>query len=329
MPEYVVVRGRPGAAPPLAVFDPNEQLRRAAAADTAERLTRPAAPPPQSDALIFETLRHERLAAESGEGAARVAAADAERRARETPVIDVATLTRRNHNRAADVLRRVANGTMDSLRADLRTAIAGRDAAATAHRDAEAELTKARQAGVDARTELDGYADLDARQDAAAVTSLRLGNLGTLDPDLSAALAARDAATARLDAAQRAERVLAAAVGETHAALLNASDTVATVAAALVLKQGDAVAAELEEVEQRAARLRSRLQSLNGLWLAAPGAGVLALPGTDRMRRLLTNPPANSLAQADGSTAEALRKHFAGLLTDADTILAGESTNQY
>ncbi len=325
MSEFVIVRGRPGAPPLPAAFDPNEQLRRAAAADAAERLTRPIAPSPQSDALIYETLRNEKLAAESGEGAARVAAAEAEQRAREAPIIDAATLTRRNHNRAADILRRVAAGTMDSLRADLRTAIVDQDMATAAHREAEAELTKARRAAVAARTELDGYTDLDARQDAAAVISLRTGTLGTLDPELSAALAARDAATTRLDAAQRAERVLAAALGEAHAALLNASDAVATVAAALVLKQGDASAAELEEVEQRAAKLRSRLQSLNGLWLAAPGAGVLPLPGTDRMRRLLTNPPANTLAQPDGSTAEAFRKHFAALLTDSDARLAGEA----
>ncbi len=173
-----------------------------------------------------------------------------------------------------------------------------------------------------ARTELDGYADLDARQDAAAVVALRAGNLGTLDPELSAAVTARDAATTRLDAAQRAERVLAAAVGETHVALLNAADPVVAVAAALVLKQGDAVAAELDEAEQRAAKLRSRLGSINGLWLAAPGVGAMALPGTDRMRRLMSNQPANTLAQPDGTTAEAFRKHFAALLADPDARLA-------
>ncbi len=320
MSEFVIVRGRPSAAPLLAAFDPNEQLRRAAAADTAERLTRPVAPSPTSDALIYETLRNEKLAAESGEGAARVAAAEAERQVRET--VDVAALTRRSHNRAQTVLRLATAGTADSLRADLRIASAHRDSAAAAHRDAEAELARARQTVVDTVVELATFHDLDAERDAAAAAAFRAGTLGTADPVIAEKVAAQGAATARLDAAQRAEKVVAAALGETHAALLNASERVEVLAAALVVVQADAFAAALEEIEQRAATLRTRLLSAANLWLTAPGMAPYAMPATDRMRRLISNPAANSLAKPDGKTAEAFRKHFAALLADPDASLA-------
>src|ERR1700677_685075 len=120
MSEFVIVRGRPRNEPPPRAFDPDEQLRQAAIADTAARAAGPTRADPVSDAALYERMRNEKLAAESGEGAARVAAAEAERRAREAPVIDAATVvTRSNYNRAQAVLRLVTTGTVDSLRIEL------------------------------------------------------------------------------------------------------------------------------------------------------------------------------------------------------------------
>ncbi len=322
MSEFVIVRGRPRNEPPPVAFDPDEQLRQAAIADTAARAAGPTRADPVSDAALYERVRNEKLAAESGEGAARVAAAEAERRARESPVIDAATVTRSNYNRAQAVLRLVTTGTVDSLRIELGTAITHRNSAAAAHREAEAELARARQAVVDTVVELATFGDLDAERDAAAAAAFRAGTLGTTDPVVAEKVAAQEAATARLDAAQRAEKVLAAALGETHAALLNASERVEVLAAALVVVQADAFAAALEEVEQRAAHLRTRLLSAANLWLTAPGMAPYAMPATDRMRRLMSNQPANVLAQPDGKVGEGFRTHFRELLADPDASLA-------
>jgi hypothetical protein len=295
--EYYVVRG--GRLANQRAVDVDEQLRRDARADL-ERRAIPPATPPHSDGMMFERLRQEKVAAESGAGAAREAT-EAERQDRATPVSDVMALTRAVANRAAAVLRLVAAGTTDSLRNDLRLAIGHRDSAAAVHREAEAELARARQAVMDAVVELDGYASLDAERDAAAAAAFKAGTLGTTDPVIAEKVAAHDAATACLDAAQRAEKVLAAA---------------------LVVAQADAFAAALEDVEQRAATLRTRLLSAAALWLVSPGTTAYAMPATERMRRLITNKPANALAQADGKVTEGFRTHFRELLTDPDASLA-------
>jgi len=287
-----------------------------------------------SETLRTQAIAHE--AALAAGAAAKASAADAERRkdaeraASEAlanrraaeAVAEQQAATARNAQRAVTLRQLLADSEPDSLRAGLRGAIARREDARAALGDAEAEVARAREEVAAAQSAMDGYADLDAERDTRAVAAFRAGRLGEIDPELFAALAARDAATARLDAAQRAERVLAAVVGEAHAASLNADEAAVLAAAAMVAAEADRHAAALDEAEQRAAALRTVLMSADALWLTAPGVGApIAMPLTDRQRRLLSNPPANTLARRDPAVEEVFKRHFATLLADPEASL--------
>jgi hypothetical protein len=276
-----------------------------------------------SEKLRTQAIAHE--AALAAGAAVKASAADAERRKdtervasealangrAEEAVAEQAAVTARNAQRAVALRQLLANSKPDSLGAGLRVAIARRENARDTLGDARAEAERAREEVAAAQSVVDGYAGLDAERDTRAVAAFRAGSLGEDDPDLLATLAARDAATARLDAAQRAERVLSAAVGEAHAASLNADEAAVLAATAVVASEADRYAAALEEAEQRAAVLRTVLMSADGLWLTAPGVGApIALPLTDRQRRLLSNPPANTLARRDPAIVEAFKGHF-------------------
>jgi hypothetical protein len=203
---------------------------------------------------------------------------------------------------------------------DLRTAIAQRDVADAAHWNAEAELSACRTTIAEIENTLSDLTEGEDEKTDRAQDNFRAGQLGTgtnFDAELD-----REVEQLRLDDARRAERVLAAAVGEAHALLLNARERVEGTAAALVVMQIDTFAAALEETEQRAAKLRTLLLSVGSTWLTAPGMVPLPLQATERMRRLAMAPPANATATTDRAITAAFLKHFAELLTDPDASLA-------
>jgi hypothetical protein len=239
-------------------------------------------------------------------------------------VADVKAAAERNAARLPVLRQLIASGTPESLRDDLRAAIKAKDTAHVAHEAADAEIARARAAMAEARASLERFGDLDAQRDAHAVAALRAGTLGADDPELTAALAMRDAAKARLADAERAERVLSVAAGDAQAAARLAAEAVETAAAALVVAETDALAGALEEVEARAATLRTLLVSVESLWFSAPGMWApIQAPLTDRQRRLLTNPPANVVVVKNPGVTAAFRDYFGRLLADSEAGLSG------
>jgi hypothetical protein len=217
--------------------------------------------------------------------------------------------------------RLLTTGTVESLRADLRTAIAARDAADVRHGEANAELSACRTTIASIEDKLAVLTEDDEDKAARAFSNWRSGQLGAghdYDMELD-----REAESVRLDDARRAADVLSANVGEAHADLLNCKVEAQALAAALVTAQVDVFAAALEEAEQRAATLRTLLLSGGDTWFTAPGMTAPIKPqATDQMRRLAMGQPANALAVADKTVTAAFQRHFVELLTDADAPLA-------
>jgi hypothetical protein len=157
----------------------------------------------------------------------------------------------------------------------------------------------------------------DEDKAARAISNWRSGQLGAGHDWIAGPK------SVRLDDAKRAARVLVEAVGDAHADLMNSRQEIEALAAALVTLQIDADAAELAEVEQRAAILRTRLLSAGNTWFTAPGMTAPIKPqATERMRRLAMGQPANALAAADKGITAALQRHFVELLQNADASLA-------
>jgi len=222
--------------------------------------------------------------------------------------------------RASRVRHLLAGATPDALRADLRAAIAAREAAEAAHREAEEDLSSCRETVAAIEAALECLTEDDDDKDARAVSNFRSGRLGA-GVDFNMELD-RGAEEARLDDARRAERVLAAAVGEAHAIAMNAKESVEVIAAALVTVQIDAFAEELERAEARAATLRTLLLSGGNAALVAPGVTPIPGQATARMRRLAMEGSANARVVLDQKIVAVFQKHFAALLEDPEASLA-------
>jgi len=275
---------------------------------------------PQALDPLLEQRRAERRRAEAGEGAAREAAAAADRQRVEEAARGLTQPVIAGAGRAWRVQQLLRDGTPDSIRAALRAAITARTAAETAHRAAEAEVASARKTIIEINERIASMTEDDAELDERAVRNWRGGNLGH-GPDADMFLN-REVETLRLADAQRAERVLAAALGEAHALLLNARETVEVTAAALVTVQIDAFAAALEEAEARTASLRTLLLSGGHATLVAPGLTPIPPQVTARMRRLAMDGPANARAVPDPKLTAAFQRHFGALLVDPEASLA-------
>jgi hypothetical protein len=219
----------------------------------------------------------------------------------------------------------------DGLRADLRRAIALRDAADAAVATARAELGRLTETRVGAMLALARFGSLDAERAAARTAAIRAGRPATDPPEMAAKLAEREAARTHLGDVDRAVEEVRDEVAKAEADAGVERAKVEALAAALTAAEVESLADKLVDLERRAAAIRVVVRAVTGSFLTAPGFGAsFELPTTQRTITLLREPPANDLAGRDDNpglkkederTREAFREHARKLLADPDARL--------
>lgn len=215
----------------------------------------------------------------------------------------------------------------------LRGAILAHRLAERSHEAAATAAARASDAVGEAEADLATHDALDERIGAHHAERIEAwardgGARPTLDlpQELVDAQAARTAARDHLAALRAAHDVLREKVREAAAELQRAEDARQAAVIAVLRDQGDALAAQLRDADERAASLRAQLGELLGLWVPALKETVSPLhffgksdrpfPASEAMLAALSGQVAQHGAPAAAAARWAAFR--AALLTDAD-----------